>query len=206
MGHAWRGASDAAVRFIPCLVRDTGNLAADIWDYARGATQPVSVLAPDSRSYRMRTPLMQAFVDQGLGPAVGHLVTESVRGMPGISLIDQLGQPSRSWQAVGAATLNTAAGTGAARWLPSASLGGRVLSQWRNAQQPFNTLKALADWRPCLPAPGSICIKNVLIACPYSLLATIFEVIGWPCDGSGNHAGITCKGTVRDTACGAACL
>ena len=103
VGRVWRGASEAALGWIPSMVGSAGDALADVWDYARGTRQPESVLAPESAAYRMRTPLMQTFADYGLPPALGQLVTGTVQGMPGISLIDALGQPSRDWDAVGAA-------------------------------------------------------------------------------------------------------
>lgn len=103
VGRTWRGASEAALGFIPNMVGSAGDALADMWDYATGTTRSDSVLSPEAASYRMRTPLMQTFANEGLSPALGQLVTGTVRGMPGISLIDALGQPSRDWDAVGAA-------------------------------------------------------------------------------------------------------
>ncbi len=110
VGRVWRGASEAALGWIPSMVGSAGDALADVWDYARGTRQPESVLAPESAAYRMRTPLMQTFADYGLPPALGQLVTGTVQGMPGISLIDALGQPSRDWDAVGAAALGAVGG------------------------------------------------------------------------------------------------
>ena len=105
VGRAWRGAGDHVLGIVPNALGSAADLIGDAWNYFN--PMPDSVLSQQPPPFMPRSPLLQDWEQHGLAGTTGGLITGAVRGLPGINLVDELGRPSRNWEAVGGAVVGS---------------------------------------------------------------------------------------------------